>query len=348
MKVLLVKLKHIGDTLLLTPTLHHLRRAYPDAQIDVVVRRGCESILAGNSDISNIFTTAPPEKSPINRRAWWLEQKRIFGQVVNQRYDYAFDLSNSDRAKLLVLLSRARIRGINDAANDVGWKRCFFNRFAQFDWRPGHQVLKDFRTVSEIMELPGEPGPMVIAWEENTAALFAKIQFPGAAKPYVVIHPTSRWAFKQWFPERWAKVADHLAAQGLNVIFSCGPDAREREYVDGILRLAQTPHHATQGRLSLRELAGLIRQSRLFLGVDTVAMHIAAAVQTPIVTLFGKQKPQAWGPWQCPHTVIAGECACRAAKKFTCSREQPYKCMETISEAAVIQAAKAMLNNGVR
>jgi len=94
-KVLLVKLNHLGDTLLATPTLRLLRNRFPQAEIDVVVRAGCEAVLEGNGDASRVITV-PGAKALL--------------AVLGRRYDYAFDLSSSDRAKLLILASLARAR----------------------------------------------------------------------------------------------------------------------------------------------------------------------------------------------------------------------------------------------
>jgi heptosyltransferase-3 len=311
-KFLLVKLNHLGDTLLLTPTLAGLRRKYPDAQIDVVVRPGCEAVLEGNSDASNVFTSGS-----------------AFGRVFARRYDYAFDLSNSDRAKLLIAASGAKVRAINDWSPPLGWKRVFFNRFTHFAWASEHQVLRDWHAVADVLPL-GEPGPLVL----NT-----DVPMQPPAGPYVVIHPVSRWPFKEWLPERWAEVADGL---GITTLFTCGPDERERGYVDAILARTRQPH-VKVGQVSLRQLGWLIGHARLFLGVDTVAMHIAAAVQTPTVALFGPSSEWSWRPWQVRHELVLGPCACKQTREFVCDKGRIYPCMEAIGVEAVTAAAARLL-----
>jgi len=315
MRILVVKLNHLGDTLIMTPALRLLRSRFPQAWIDVVVRAGCEAVLEGNPDLSQLHTV-PGWRTP--------------AAVLRRRYEYAFDLSDSDRAKLLVLLSGARYRGINARYGVKGWRREIFNRVSMFDWPPAHQVLRDFRTVADVIGAgDAPPGPLVFN---------AEVEVPTPLPPYAVIHPTSRWAFKQWLPERWAAVADFLAARGLRVIFSHGPG----ENVDAILEKSKTsPLKA--GDLSLRQLGRLIQRSRLFLGVDTVAMHIAAAVQTPAVALFGPSSEWSWHPWQSPHQLVLGECSCKASRKFVCDKTRIYPCMERIGVDAVCAAAAKFL-----
>lgn len=316
MRILVVKLNHLGDTLLMTPALRLLRQRFPGAWIDVVVRAGCEAVLEGNPDLSQVITVP----------GW-----RAALTVLRRRYAYAFDLSNSDRAKLLVLLSGATVRGINARYNVHGWRREVFNRHSFFDWPRQHQVLRDFRTVADVIGAPeAVPGPLVL----DTA-----VQVETPPPPYAVIHPTSRWTYKQWLPGRWAAVADRLAQRhGLRVVFSHGPG----ENVDAILQACSVKHQVARPD-SLRHLGLLIRRARLFLGVDTVAMHIAAAVQTPSVALFGPSSEWSWHPWQAPHRLVLGECPCKATRKFTCDKGRPYPCMERIGVEDVAAAAAGLL-----
>lgn len=317
MKLLLAKLNHLGDTLLLTPTLRALRQKYPGARIDVVVRPGCEAVLEGNTDASRVI----PSKG-----AW--------KDVIGARYDYAFDLSNSDRAKALIALSGARVRAINDWHAELGWKRALFNRFTRFEWAREHQVLRDYRAVADVVGLP-EVGPLV---------LDTSVEAPVPAGPYAVIHPVSRWSFKEWLPSHWAAVADRLKRRhGLEVVFSSGPAPREREYLEAILSATTEKHASTGGALTLRQLGRLIRGARLFAGVDTVAMHIAAAVQAPVVALFGPSSEWSWRPWQTRHELVLGPCSCKVTREFVCDKSAIYPCMAAITTEQVSDAAARLL-----
>lgn len=349
-KFLLVKLNHLGDTLLLTPTLRLLRQRFPNARIDVVVRQGSEAVLAGNPDVSNVMVVAAPagEERATTRRRFFALLRSLWCT----RYDYAFDLSNSDRAKLLVLASRAAIRGINDSYLKLGWKRRLFNRFSGFAWGREHQVLRDCRTVTDIV-FPDEEAPLadqvpalVIDGQLGAARRLQVLPELDAGRPYAVIHPVSRWQFKQWLPEYWAAVADRLGEQeGLQVVFSCGPDAGEQAYVRSILAICRRRHETTDGKLTIRELAGLQQEARLFLGVDTVAMHLAAAVQVPSVVLFGPSSEWSWHPWQCRYELVLGDCSCKRTRQFVCDKSTVYPCMAGITVDTVLAAAGKLLHD---
>jgi heptosyltransferase-3 len=317
LKLLLAKLNHLGDTLLLTPTIRALRQKYPDARIDVVVRPGCEAVLEGNTGISRVL---------LSKGAW--------KDVIGKRYDYAFDLSNSDRAKALIALSGAKVRAINEWHAELGWKRAVFNRFTSFEWAREHQVLRDYRAVADVIDLP-QVGPLVLDTSVEAAAPSGR---------YAVIHPVSRWAFKEWLPERWAAVADRLKRRhGLEVVFSCGPAPREIAHVESILKLSGERHGRTGGRLTLRQLGRLIRGAELFAGVDTVAMHIAAAVQARVLALFGPSSEWSWRPWQCRHELVLGPCSCKLTREFVCDKSTIYPCMGAITAEQVNEAAEKLL-----
>ena len=348
MRILLIKLNHIGDTLLLTPTLRWLRQGFPDAQLDVVVRRGCEAVLSGNPDIDHLWALARPEKGqrkPSERRAAWRLARRL---LFSRRYDYAFDLSNSDRAKALVLLSKARVRAINDWHAELGGKRRLFNAFSHFAWGRAHQVLRDFRTVADVID--GEQvdqqqaGPLVFVPGEQASdwpRLFPQLD---ASKPFVVLHPASRWAFKEWHPQRWAAVADTLAADGLQVLLSAGPDARERDICAQIAATMQAGAVCTDGRLSLAQLGDALARASLYLGIDTSVMHLAAATQTPSVVLFGPSSEWSWRPWRAPHALVLGDCSCKQSRQFVCDKSLIMPCMDAISSEQVLAKAHALLH----
>ena len=336
-------MNHLGDTLLMTPTIRFLREKYPDARIDVLVRSGCEAMLHGNPDINHVIPVARPEKTKRTLAAGLSEFANAFSKLFLRRYDYAFDLSNSDRAKFWIALSCSKVRAINKVNQQFGWKRVLFNQFSKFDWTRSHQVLKDFRTVAEVLDRPAEPGPLVFRPQASFARIGDRLPWNPEDQATVVIHPTTRWPYKQWLPERWAAVADEVSRSSeMKVLFSCGLDTVEIEHVEQILNLAKEKHGFTRGRISLDELAWVLGQSHMYLGVDTVAMHLSAAMGTPTIGLFGKSRISAWGPWNCPDGSIQGECFCRKEGELTCRKDRPYRCMESITESQVMESVRQL------
>jgi heptosyltransferase III len=344
-KFLLLKLNHLGDTLLLSPTIDFLHQKFPGARIDVVVRSGCEAMLRGHPAITNLVPVARPEKRQRSFADGWKQFSKAWGTIGFEGYDYGFDLSHSDRAKFWLIAGGAKQRGINDAYGVVkGWKRNLFNQFSHFEWAKEHQVLRDFRTVADVVDPTARPGPLSFHPQVEEAALFSKLPFLRDLGPFAILHPTSRWSFKEWVPERWAQVIDEIEVRhGLKVLLSTGPDAREHGYIHQILAATKTKPLWNEGKTDLHELGWMLARARLFLGVDTVAMHLAAAMQTPIVGLFGPSSEWSWHPWQVRHELVLGPCPCKQARQFTCDKSKIFPCLESISPESVLTAADKLL-----
>ena len=338
MRVLLIKLKHLGDTLLLTPTIRFLKERFPGIEIDVIVRSSCEAILESNPDVSRVLAVARPESERRTWRSGLRENLRLIRTIIGTSYDFAFDLSDSDRAKIWVLLSRAKVRGFRRIDVKPSWKHRVFNRFDDATLTSHHQVMRDFETVTRIMGVTGDAGPLTFHPSVDEADLIRRFPWACASQPSAVIHPTSRWSFKEWLPEHWAAVADGLAALGLQVVFTGGPDALERETIAKIQSHARIPHISVAGQVSVHEFGYILKRARLFLGIDTFAMHLAAAMQTPSVALFGPSLVPAWTPWKNRAEVIAGPCHCNPSTHRECARPHTV-CMASITAASVLEAA---------
>ncbi len=299
MRLLFIKLKHIGDLLLLTPTLAAVKSALPSTEITVLARRGTESILAGCPHIDHLLTGPAPETD--RRGSGQLRQSlSLLRGLRSARFDHVFELGDNDRGRWLSLLSGARERttaGWNPRLGPV-W-RAMFQHLPQFDWWGAHRVEKDFQTVSAVLAIGSDPGPLIFdrgRWE------IPPLQ---PDEPYVVLHPATRWPQKEWPADRWVEVGRHLLERGLTPVISSGPDTGEVAVASNIAAGIGAAAVATGGKLTWAQLAGLIGHAKLFAGVDTAAMHLAAACQTPTVGIFGPSIDWQWSPWKCPHRVCA-------------------------------------------
>lgn len=300
MRLLFVKPKHIGDSLLLTPTLTAARTAYPQAEIWVVVRRGCEGILAGCPAIDHLLTVAPAETS---RRSFAdaLADLRLGLRLRRQSFDHAFELSDGDRGRWLAGCSGASVRTLNNFGIQLHWWwRRRFNSFAQFPWHTAHAVERDYFTVKAALPLPEEIPPLTFSPAQTKPWADARL-----GDEFAVLHPGTRWQRKRWPTERWVAVARELARRSPQLVISAGPDAEEVRGAAELEKALPGKAISTAGRLNWAQLAGLLRRARLFVGVDTAAMHLAAACQTPTVALFGPSDERVWRPWQVRHELVA-------------------------------------------
>ena len=300
MRLLFVKLKHIGDTLLLTPTLMAARATHPEALIWVVVRKGCEEILAGCPAVDRVLTSTAPEASkrnPLN----WLEDIQLLRQIRHQHFDYAFEFTQGDRGRFLAACSGAKYRCASDGVYRVPifW-RPWFNRLSAHDWRNEHQVEANFHLVDESVPLGiSEPPPLAFD-RVRTQPCDLGVKLAN----YIVLHPGTRWQRKRWPLEKWIETGRELLKFEPQLIISTGPDTEEVQLGDKLVHALGSQTVSTRGKLSWAQLAGLLYGAKLFVGVDTAAMHLAAACQCSIVAVFGDSVAKHWQPWRVSHRLV--------------------------------------------
>jgi len=137
-----------------------------------------------------------------------------------------------------------------------------------------------------------------------------------------------------------AKVIDRLQGAGkVRIVLTSGEEKRELDKIEQILCLCQTKPVNLAGKTTLKQLAALSRRSKFFIGVDTAPMHIAAAVGTPVIALFGPSGEFNWGPWGDGHVVLKKEWECRPCGEDGCEGSKKSRCLEEISEEEVLEAA---------
>jgi heptosyltransferase-3 len=199
-----------------------------------------------------------------------------------------------------------------------------------------------------------QPSPadkrLVLCPDDKSAARVRNLLAQQGLEPhrFIQMHPGSRWLFKCWPPEHSAALLDRLTAAGMRVAVTGAPDARERALVEAILTACASASRSRivdlTGALSLRELAALTREARAFVGVDSAPMHIAAAMGTPIVALFGPSGETEWGPWGVVHRVIASSThPCRPCGIDGCGGGKISDCLSTLPVERVHAALIEML-----
>jgi heptosyltransferase-3 len=340
MRILFTKLRHIGDNLLITPVIVATRNRFPEAEIWVAVRRGTEGILAGCPEIDRIVATARPEEG---RRTWsdFCGDLGTLTSIALAGFDHAFELGDNNRGRLLVAASRAGVRCTNSYERPDGeplsafWKTRF-NRLVTNGHGPVHQVLRDYHAVREVFGLPEDPPPLRFACEARTPhPLQVSI-----TQPYAVVHAATRWSSKSWPIERWKEVVAALLGKFSQVVVSCGPNPNEVREAAELSSEHGGRVLSTGGVFSWGQLATLLAKASLFVGVDTAAMHLAAAVQCPAVVLFGHAPAYQFRPWQSPHRVVRARDLMVETERYRLPGKQ---LMDEIPVTSVIEAIGTLL-----
>jgi heptosyltransferase-3 len=303
MRILFIKLRHIGDSLLLTPTIAATKKKYPHAEIWVLVRETCDGILAGCPEIDRILTTANPDSAKRSKLGW-LSDLKLAALLRRTHFDFVFELTDNDRARFLALAARTPMRCTNEHPTLKKFWRPFFHRICTTPRYPKHQVIRDYVCPEEILELPTTPGPLVFA--ATCSIPWHDLDYKNRP-PFAVLHIHTRWPQKSWPIERWEALIPLLLEMVPQIILSCGPGAEEVLSSRMLSEKIGPRLITTAGTTSWSQLAWLLEQANFFVGVDTAAMHLAAACGCPTVALFGPSPTFEYYPWEVTHWLIQPE-----------------------------------------
>ena len=351
-RILIIRLRNIGDVLLMVPTLRAFREGFPHASITALVNRGTEEMLTGNPVVDEVMVFDPRWKTlPLIQRL-----AREFGlirEVRRRRFDLAVNLTEGDRGAFLCLGSGAPHRvGVFHEDSSLWWKKRVFHHLVRIPDGRAHMVEQMLET-ARYLGLPIRDRQVEIFFSpEDRFGVEERLRKHGvsAGERIVHIHPTSRWLFKCWRDEAVARVIDALQEGGFaRVVLTSGSERRELEKIQSIQRRSQTKAIDLSGKMTLKQLAALSQRADLFIGVDTAPMHIAAAVKTPVIALFGPSGEFNWGPWgDAGHVVIKKDWPCRPCGKDGCEGSKRSRCLEEIREEEVLAHAFRILESGPR
>jgi predicted lipopolysaccharide heptosyltransferase III len=331
LKILILQLKRIGDLILTVPAIAALRRQFPSAEISLVVARGCADLLPAISGVDRSFVS----RGTLADAGDWLRLARA-------KFDYALDFSRTDRSAFLTFLSAAAERITYDSVRRSAVRPLIYNQFIPASVRELHTVDYHLALLAPLgvhdataafhLDLPS------VALEKADELLRQN----GIAKDFAMVHPGSARAEKFWVAERWAEVIAHLHAQGRKaVLLTGGPSALEQRHLAQIKANLTNPVVDLSGQLDLLTLAALIKRAAILLTVDSAPMHLAEALNTPQVVLFGPTNPFHWRPRFTPCMILrAGNAAPLTAFEPT----QPGAPMKEISTRQVIDAMETLLS----
>jgi len=333
MKILFIKLKHIGDALLMTPAIAGVKQKYPEAEIWVWVRKGSEGILKGCSAIDHLLTTTEPSSNNANQASLITDLKTL-AKLRQAKLDYVFEFSEGERGRWLALACGARKRCLASSDNLSKTWSFAFHHYCSYASSNAHRAAKEYDFVQKILEL--EPTPLPLQFERNKAD-FSYVK-KNQLDQVTVIHPSTRWKRKGWPLERWVTLCHSLEKNGHHLVISSGPDSEEIRFCQEIRDGVGSHLFLTEGALPWDQLAGLFYSARLFVGVDTAAMHLAAACQVPSIALFGPSVEEAWHPWLTRHAVITPQVTEDSIRRADGYPDKRLRKMEDITVAQVTEA----------
>ncbi|CAM3936065.1 putative lipopolysaccharide heptosyltransferase III [Serratia silvae] len=344
-RILVIKLRHFGDVLLTTPLIGTLRANYPNALIDVLVYDGTEAMLAGNRDVYLAFTVDRNLKRQ-GYKAQYRGEQALWNSLRTGHYDLVINLSDQWRAALYCrfLKPTFSLGFAYPKRNNRLWRACHSLLVPVDGHDQRHTVLNNLAILAPLA-LPTLVTKVTQAYRQCDIDEIDRLSQLHHLTDFVLIQPTARWAFKTWSVAGFTRVIDHLTASGETVVLTGGRSANEIAMIATILAHCAMPQRVVNlaGRLDLPELAVLIDRAKLFIGVDSVAMHMAAALQTPSVVLFGPSNLQQWSPWQAPHVLLWAGNYRSLPQPDAVDTATPERYLDAIPTSEVIRAVNRQL-----
>ncbi len=341
-RILVIQLKHLGDVLLTTPVIDALAKAFSEAKISILLNSGMEEMVTGHPRLHEILSLPPRIR---DQSGWqrFRQEWKLMRTIRERCFDLAINLSRGDRGGWISVFSGARYRlGYKVASQEPSYKNWFYNIAVDHPVESIHEVEKNLRLLTGLGFEP-ELAPLTYCIPKPIAEWADAELAQLSDQPMVHIHPTSRWMFKCWNPSHMAAVITQLQAQGHGVVLTCGPHPDENRHCEAILQNAK-PDLKHLGTLNLKQVGALIARARVFLGVDSAPMHIAAAVRTPTVALFGPTGAENWSPWQVRAAVLQKPCPCQEARAERCDwkKDSVRACLAAITVEEVLAAVRRL------
>ena len=340
MNILIVKLSAIGDVVHTLPSLAALRNLYPDAHITWVIEEASSDLIQSHPYLDRVI---------ISRRKKWIddlkhgridkslrEMKSFIHDLKARPYDLVIDFHGLFKSAMVVSLSSGKRKLGYDSMQELSG--FFLNEKIPEDMKK--------HAVDRYLDFPRYLGAdvkeaefLIPIGEENKRNVEGLLRTHGIEKEdkYVAISPVALWETKLWEDEKFARLCDLITEeQKVKVVFT-GSDRGKLERIQSLMKSSSIN---LGGKTTLRELAYLYQLASLLITTDSGPMHIAAAVGTPVIALFGPTDPLRTGPYGKGHEVIRKELPCSPCFLKKCDSK---KCMRDITVEEVFQAVKEKL-----
>lgn len=335
-RVLVVKLRSIGDTVLATPSLIALRRALPNAQIDVLLEDWVAPLLKDFDQIDKVIVLKKGLKAKLKTAL----------EIRKRRYDVAFNLHGGTTATFLIAASRAKHRV---AYREVSYNFLYNHLLSSASdfWKTTttHSAEQQLALLGFVgIDVSDKPKSQLSVSNKAEESLLKKLKqnilFEEDRK-IALIHPAATLGTKRWSAKKFAIVSDFFYKKGFMPIAVANKD--ELKILVELNNSAQEPI-LTYSDLSLPEIIALASKASIFVGNDSGIAHIAAAVQTPCVVIFGSSNVNHWHPWtNAPNRVVLNKMPCQPCHGYYCEKFNKPRCILEIHPEKVIEAIEQLL-----
>ncbi|MCG9131309.1 lipopolysaccharide heptosyltransferase II, partial [Candidatus Poribacteria bacterium] len=329
-RILVVKLDHLGDVLLATPVFSNLHQTYPNAELHALTGAWSRVVLEKHPNVNKVLEYNSPAFSRTSEPTSLKQTFQLYRELRRQKYDLLVELRSDWRIVWFALL-RVTPKRLDRAALQVANKL----GFPQFTG--DHETTRNL----DVLHKAGIPTPIqttsfsITAEEKKWGSDFLSLLQIDRKRPLIAIHPGSPIPLKRWMSERYAELADWLIAQKRAEILFVGVKD-EIPIITEIQALMQAESNNIAGKTTLTQLASILHKCNVFIGNDSGPMHLAAAVGTQTIGLYGPGDPIRFGPVGPKCQTIRQKLDCPPCLGTTCQFGKEG-CMSKIQVADVIQ-----------
>ena len=341
--ILLLQLGDIGDVVLSFPCVRALKETYPEANVVVAVREKAAELIEMCPWADGVISVG---KSSGNLCQQLNHQVKFITKLHRYRFDMAIDMRTGTRGAVLAYLSGAPRRIAFYAEDGKLWRNRVFTDLKKPAPTPNMHVI-DFHLelLASFGIVPENKEPEIVIPEDIqqvAAELLLKEKIP-AKLSIVAIQPFSLWSYKEWAPEKFAELISWIRKEyDLPVVITGGPD--EREKAANLMNRCGEGVYNLAGKTPIGTYAALLQACSLLISVDSAGPHIAAAVGTPTVTIYGPAAPKAWAPRGGRHRVVQKDLPCVPCLQTGCNGSMVSRCIEELSVDEVIESVNSLLS----
>jgi ADP-heptose:LPS heptosyltransferase len=334
-RILLIQLGDIGDVILTLPAIRALRESFPQSRIVVCVREKAKEIIEDCLWASEVMAVQKEQKrlkSVILDQALWIRELRA------RRFDLAIDLRTGTRGAIIAGLSGAGTRIGRFAADGRLWRNRVFTQLVKppdeaFQYAAEHNLNILFPLGLKIRDRVPQ---ITIPYHRKQAAikLFSSEKIP-TNRPLLAFHPFSLWKYKEWQVNSCAELIDDVQLR-YNVTVVITGSSEERSRAEQVMARCRTKPFNLAGKTSIGELAAVFSACCGFIGVDTAALHLAAAVGIPTLGIFGPSPAVCWAPrGSRQHTVVSKKMSCVPCRHKGCHNSEISQCLNELTLADI-------------
>lgn len=329
-RILLIQLGDIGDAILTLPAIKALRENFPQSRIVVCVREKAREIIEDSPWASAAMTVRKERK---RLKAAVLDQVRWMIELRGHRFDLVIDLRTGTRGAIIAGLSGAGTRIGRFSDDGRLWRnRVFTHLVTPLDESLQYAAEHNLNILFPLGLKIRDRAPQIMIphhRKEAVIRLFSSESIP-MDLPILAFHPFSLWKYKEWQVNSCAELIDDVQLRyDLTVVITGSSEERGR--ADQVVARCKTKPFNLAGKTSIGELAAVFSACRGFIGVDTAALHLAAAVGIPTLGIFGPSPAVCWAPRGSQHTIVSNNMPCVPCRQKGCGNSEISQCLDELT-----------------